>query len=120
MVSRGTSTPSLPETPLPRELLPALQLTGQSLGSLAKCTGDGHRKDGCPDFSEMPVQLGRLACKTPHLKAGQDEVHSFLRGEDFEEAIAGQQNEPTTWELRLTQLLSAAHPETDKENHPVV
>lgn len=30
-----------------------------------------------------------------HLKAGQDEVHSFLWGKDLEEPITGQQNEPT-------------------------
>lgn len=33
--------------------------------------------------------------KMSHLKAGQDEVHSFLWGKDLEEPITGQQNEPT-------------------------
>jgi hypothetical protein len=29
-----------------------------------------------------------------HLKAGQDEVHSFFWGKDLEKPVASQQNEP--------------------------
>lgn len=41
------------------------------------------------------MEVKSTPSKMSHLKAGQDEVHSFLWGKDLEEPITGQQNEPT-------------------------
>lgn len=43
-----------------------------------------------------------------YLKAGHDEVYSFFRSEDFEEAITGQQNKPVRRSAGLTVTLGPA------------
>lgn len=48
------------------------------------------------DFSKVQLDNWHsLPCSISYLKAGQDEVHSFFWGKDLEEAVTGQQNEPT-------------------------
>lgn len=53
-----------------------------------KCTGGRGEEAACSSSSWYPV--------SSYLQAGQDEVDSFFRGKDLEEAVTGQQNEPVT------------------------
>lgn len=50
---------------------------------------------GVPDSQLSKAATTGTPYEPSYLEARQDEVHSFLWGKDLEEAIAGQQNEPT-------------------------
>lgn len=59
------------------------------------------RGGAAPRNPSVAPQLAR-AGELSYLQAGQDEVHGFFWGEDLEEAVTGQQNEPTTWTRNIT------------------